>query len=631
MKHAKRSALIGLSGLTLLAMFAATFFFTGHTQAASSTRFLAAGGTGGFTVSSTASSVGIAPFEAAPTTDSSESTPSGHGTQTPPTVAPNPSPNGVTTQNQGFSGFVGLDHFNSRTARQGNQFSGEPPDQGMCVGGSFVVETINSVTAVYNRFTHKMVAGPTALTEFFGLPPDIVRSNPPVLNSESTDPKCYFDPATNHWFMTMLLLDLNNATGGFAGPTHVFIAVSQTSDPTGAWSVFKFSTTDDGSENTPKHPGCPCLGDQPLIGADANGFFVSTNEFSTPGFGNAFNGAQVYAINKGQLINAAKHAGSLPALLQFDVGETVPTPDQGALWGSLQPATSPELDSHEPNYGTEYFLSSLDFFGTLDNRLAVWALTNTSDLGGSHADRVTLSHTVIGSETYGQPPNAVQKNGSTPLRDLIAAVGDPAQPLNLLAGNDDRMNQVVYANGLLWSAVNTIVQVPGGPARVGAAYFLVRPDFDHGHLTAKVAQQGYVSVAGDSVLYPSIGVTNDGQAVIAFSLTGPDRFPSAAYALFDGDGHAGKVHIAAAGVGPDDGFSGYTSPSLGLASPTPGIGRWGDYSAAVAGPNGTIWFANEYIGQTCTDAQFNADTTCGGTRTILANWGTFISSVRVED
>jgi len=261
--------LIGLSALTLLAMFAAAFVFFGHAQAAPAARLLVAGGTGGFAAASTASNFGLSPFELAPSPDADENAPSGTSTQQhPPTVAPNPSPNAVTTQNQNFSGFAGLDHFDSRFASNGNQFSGEPPDQGLCVGGNFVIETINSVTAVYNASTHKMVAGPTSLSAFFDLPPEVIRSTPPVFFSETTDPRCYFDTATGHWFMTMLNLALDPVAGSFTGQTAVFIAVSQTSDPTGAWSVFSLNTTDDGNHNSPSHPGCPCVGDQPLIGAD---------------------------------------------------------------------------------------------------------------------------------------------------------------------------------------------------------------------------------------------------------------------------------------------------------------------------------------------------------------------------
>jgi hypothetical protein len=105
---------------------------------------------------------------------------------------------------------------------------------------------------------------------------------------------------------------------------------------------------------------------------------------------------------------------------------------------------------------------------------------------------------------------------------------------------------------------------------------------------------GYVSVAGESLLFPSIGVNAQGQGIIAFTLSGPDFFPSAAYAPIDAAHGAGEVHIAAAGVGPEDGFTGYNSPTV-VGFPGNGTARWGDYSAAVAAANGSIWFANEFI------------------------------------
>jgi len=41
---------------------------------------------------------------------------------------------------------------------------------------------------------------------------------------------------------------------------------------------------------------------------------------------------------------------------------------------------------------------------------------------------------------------------------------------------------------------------------------------------------------------------------------------------------------------PEDGFSGYKAEG----SPTPGVARWGDYSAAVAA-DGAFWMGNEFI------------------------------------
>ena len=514
-----------------------------------------------------------------------------------PSGVPNPAPQPVAGSNRGLVGFNGLSHNDSRTASGGNQFSLEPPDQGLCVGNGYVVETINDVLAVYDT-RGNLVAGPQALNAFLRYDPAINRGTG-VYGPFVTDPKCLYDAQTNRWFHTVLTFDTDPATGAFTGATHVDIAVSRTGNPTGAWTVFHLNTTNDGSNGTPSHAGCPCLGDQPLIGADANGFYVSTNEF--PVFANGFNGAQIYAMSKWALA-AAANGGPSPAVATINAGELA-TPDVGGIWYSIQPATSP-ADDRPRNQdgvrnGTEYFLSALDFFGSSDNRIAAWALTNTRSLNRPRPN-VQLSNVVIGSESYASTLTwgVDQKPGPTPLGDSI---GEGLEQLN---GNDDRMNQVVFANGLLWSGVNTLV---GDGNRTGVAYFAVDPSWQRGSFGASMAGQGYVSLANDNVLFPSIAVNGNGDAAMSFTVSGPNYYPSTGYAMVS-PGHAGPVHIAGAGTEPEDGFTGYAAYGGN------GISRWGDYSAAAADEHGNLWLAAEYIP--------------GGARTALANWGTFISRVR---
>jgi hypothetical protein len=513
-----------------------------------------------------------------------------------PTENPNPTGNGFANSNPGFSGFNALSHRDQRLAGTGiytnTQFSLEPPDQGLCVGGDFVVEAVNNAMAVYTR-GGALVAGPTALSQFFNLTPEINRTTG-VFGQFISDPKCYYDAQTNRWFLTELELDTGN---GGSGRSFNIIAVTQTSSPTGSWSIFTFDVTDDGLNGTANHANCPCFGDQPLIGTDKFGFYITTNEFNNAG--TVFNGAQVYAISKQQLVAAAEHNGALPAVVAINAG-AIPSPDGAAgLWYTIQPATSPKLGK-EPNNGTEYFLSALQFgdTGPLDNRIAVWAMTGTASLGGE-SPNVSLSFQVLGSEVYGQPNPATQKASTNlPLGNALGAAEE------FINTNDDRMNQVVFANGLLWSGVNTII---GDGSRTGIAYFVVQPGWKDGALNAHIANQGYVALEGQSVYFPSIGVNAKGQAVMVFSFSGPEFFPSTGYVTVKASGEAGKVHVAGAGQLPDDGFTGYA------AFGGTGVGRWGDYSAAVAGPDGSIWMAAEYIP--------NAP------RTLLANWGTFINRV----
>ncbi len=503
----------------------------------------------------------------------------------------------------GFGGFDAINHRQQRRAGTGiyknTQFTLEPPDQGLCVGGGFVLEAVNDALRVYDT-SGTPLAATTALNQFYKLKPAFTRSTPPVFGDFVSDPKCYFDPADQRWFVIALQIGLNPKTADFVPPTHLEIAVSRTSNPTGTWNLFSIDTTDDGSNGTPRHANCPCFGDQPLIGADANGFFVSTNEFGLVNF--PFNGAQVYAMSKASL-----ESGTSGAVVHINAGvDLLPS---GGLAFSVQPATAPSAgDNETANGGTEFFVSDLDFtagpaLGIRANRLAVWALTNTSSLS-SAAPSVGLAHVVIDSELYVQPPNAEQKSGDLFLGTLLH------NPLSLLAGNDDRMNQVVFADGKLWTAVNTAIKTQNGPTRVGTGWFIVAPSDPAGVLSASIVKQGYVAVNQENLLFPSIGVTSAGKGVITFTLVGPDFFPSAAYAAIDATTGVGEIHIAGAGQGPEDGFTGYDQFGGDVS-------RWGDYTAAVA-VGDTVFFATEYIAHPATDQ---------ASRTILANWATFVAHV----
>jgi hypothetical protein len=510
-----------------------------------------------------------------------------------------------------FLGFNGLSHIDQRTANHGNQFSTEPPDQALCAGHGAVVEAVNNVIRVFDNHGNPL-AGAEDLNSFFGLAAEYDRTTG-VVGPFISDPKCYYDHQSEHWFVTELMQD-NGTNPGASNRNFNLVAVSQTSDPSGPFTVFKYDVTDDGLNGTANHAGCPCFGDQPLLGADKYGIYQSTNEFGA----GVFNGAQIYAISKAGIIAAAESsAAPLPVVVQIDASQQLAP--FGGLSYSIQPATSPAGNENqgkskgenngEGNSGIEFFLSALQFgnpgYEVYDNRIAVWALTNTRSLR-SATPVVNLSFNVLNSETYGQPDPANQLAGETP---LATALGDPEE---LISTNDDRMNQVVYAHGLLYGGVNSKLSV-GAASQTGLAWFAVRPSFHGPNLVGHVAKQGYVAVSGNNAFYPSLGINGDGDGAIAFSLSGDNYFPSAAYVVVHDSDADHSVHIAGEGKDPDDGFSGY--PQYGGS----GVGRWGDYSAAVADGN-QIWFASEYIPTACSVLTLPC-------RTSLANWGTFVSKI----
>lgn len=203
---------------------------------------------------------------------------------------------------------------------------------------------------------------------------------------------------------------------------------------------------------------------------------------------------------------------------------------------------------------------------------------------------------------------------------LFATQPPPSLVHELVDTNDSRMQQVFFTGGRLYGAFDTTVNLPGG-RRAGIAYYVIQPYPQNGSLAAVLENEGRVGVIGNDVTYPAIAAMPDGSGVIGFTLVGPDYYPSAAYVRFNTGGIQGDVRVAAAGLGPEDGFTGY-DPCFGTD-----VARWGDYGAAALS-NGQFWLGSGYIGQTCTLTQYLATgLTCGRTRAALGNWYTRVTAV----
>jgi hypothetical protein len=541
--------------------------------------------------------------------------------------------------------FEGLFHRQQRLANGGNQFSLEPPDQGLCVGNGFVLETVNDVMRVYNT-AGTPVTAVQDLNSFYKYAAQVDRTTG-LQGPFVTDPSCFYDPSTRRWFHVVLTLDVDPVTGAFLGSNHLDLAVSQTSNPAAGWKLYSVPVQDDGTGGTVDH-GCsasgpvngppkghgPCIGDYPHLGMDANGFYVTTNEYSLRG--PEFHGAQVYAFSKRALVSGA----TAVTVTQFDTHGM----DNGNSGFTLAPATSPTGDEHGNN-GAEYFLSSngtdeahgQGFPGSVrtSKQVIVWTLENTQSLN-SHEPNLTLRHDYVGVDRYSNPPPADQRSGSTPLRDCLNDPAcfskvfgiSPAQPNPFapeqeyaLDSNDSRMLQTILVGDKLWGSLDTALN-----GKAGIEWFQVNV----GGRSPRLVKDGYLGLHGQNLIYPAIGLTAGGQGVMAFTVVGSEYFPSAGYATLDNSG-TGKVQIAKLGVGPADGFSGYNT----FGNP-PGTNRprWGDYGASAIVGN-SVWIASEMINQTCDFTLYQGTATsafgsCNGRRSTLANWSTEITKIDVS-
>jgi hypothetical protein len=467
------------------------------------------------------------------------------------TVPASPATDSAAAQAALLRNFNGTSSRDSEVTNFNAKF--EPPDQGLCVGNGFVLEAVNSAYSIYQT-NGKLIRGPFNVNDLFN----------EGAAEFTSDPRCYFDAATNTWFAAILFINSDSTL------SRVDLAVNTSGDPTSLWTQYRIDTSDDGRLGEPSHPGCPCLGDQPLLGIDQFNIYISTNEFSL--LGPEFNGAQIYAVAKSDLLSGQSQAH----VVHFD---------KLAIGGAVAASVQPALNRGSP--AAEYFMNSLDPNATFDNRLGVWAMTNRGAV--ATGGKPTLSSTVITSEPYAIPPGAQQK-GST----------------SLLDSGDDRMQQTQFINDELWGELGTSVTIPNDPeARAGAAWFAVHPTLNGKRIAgAVIARQGYVVLSHQYVLYPAVQADAAGRAAMVFTLTGASRFPSAAFALLSANGsNFGTPTVAAAGTGPYD----------------PAATRWGDYSFAVPDPTtDAVWMATEYIPPVASQ-----------TSTRQRNWGTRVIEVNL--
>jgi hypothetical protein len=270
---------------------------------------------------------------------------------------------------------------------------------------------------------------------------------------------------------------------------------------------------------------------------------------------------------------------------------------------------------------------------------------------------LSLSNKVLTVSQYAIPPKQKQPGSGTPatantplgfcINDTttVTVVGtgcwrllfssEPAhdEVISRPDSNDTRMQQVMWANGKLWGALDTALNPDGGPQRAGIAWYIVDPN------SSKLVRQGYLGAIGHDFTYPAIGVTKSGRGVMAFTATGDALYPSAAYAPIDAIAGVGSWNVVPGGEGaaPADGYTSYKS-MVGNPPRT----RWGDYGAAAVDGN-SIWIASEYIAHACDYTAWGGPFFSGGTgdnligscgsvnapgpREEVANWATRISKL----
>ena len=464
-------------------------------------------------------------------------------------------PNTAVTANLGglALSFDGLDHFDTRTASNGNQFSGEPPDQGLCAGNGYVMETINSAIRVY-RSNGTPASGVAAFNEFYGYPPAINRTTG-KFGPYMFDPSCLYDRTTNRWFHLTDTLAQDRNTGDFTGDgwsilpflrpaTHWEPGRSTGSRPpttertasrtiTVTWG--RASATTRTSARTPTGSTSPPTSTRSSQTSTPARRSMRSPNGSSPRV--CMTRRWCISTTRGSPVTRASRCGLRSPRATTTPGQTAPSGSSARWPPRRQTARAPTSDR---GLGP-------DQHGIARHR--------ASERGAPQRDPerqpVRRATSVAAATRLDAAAHVPQQHnaGNAVRRRLLAVVlrtdrGAAAQPADSVAG----FERYPHAAGELGRRRplgcarhrrRSVGQPPGRNR-------LVRhpPDDRERRVDGSLVRQGTLAVANANITYPAIGVLPNGRAAMTFTLVGPTTFPSAAWTTLSVAQGTGDVRIA---------------------------------------------------------------------------------------
>jgi hypothetical protein len=379
------------------------------------------------------------------------------GSPTPtPTPTPNPTPTPAPSALLNFDGLGNGGGYTPNAA---------PPDTNGAIGATQYVQWVNEAFAVYDKQTGARLAGPTNGNQLF----QALGATHQCAVTNDGDPVVQYDKANNRWVLTQFAVT-NGTTKGF----YECIAVSQTSDATGAYNVYAFKE--------------PNFNDYPKVGVWADGYYATYNMFS----GNTFTGARLCAYDRAKMI-AGQAATEQCFQLSSAFGGVLPADIDGQI---APPAGAPE-----------YFVN----FGS--NSLNVWKM---------HTDWTTPANsTLTGPSAISVAAFSQACSGGTCIPQ-----GGTTQTLDSLA--DRLMYRLAYrhfADGHEAMVLNHSVNPGTGPLS-GVRWYELRITSN----TPSLFQQGTYAIDSNSRWMGSIAMDKVGNIAVGYSVSGTSLSPGIRFA-----------------------------------------------------------------------------------------------------
>ena len=391
-----------------------------------------------------------------------------------------------------------------------------PPDVDAAVGRSQILQPTNSNIDIWSKTGAHLRS--INYNGFF-----------PNFNDTLGDGRAVFDPVYNRWII--LVADFSTLTGG--GMPLYYLAVSQTSDATGAYFIFPGSLALPAGEFV----------DFPQLGLDQDALLITANMFNNAS--GSFIGPIAFAIPKAQVYNGLGYNVRL-----FGVSPSICT------FCTLAPPFV------EDNSGSDFFVAAPVGSGQIVEKFTM------SEAGRSN---VTFAGPInITVAPYSFPPDANQ-----------TCTGSNSQlQIDTL---DGRFQNRSYQYGpLLWQTHTT---------NNGARPVPVFYEFNTTSNT--VVQQGTFDLSSTSFDFnPHIAANTSSSAVVTWTATDPTAGKNA---LVMFGGRTASTASGTMPVGPAIAPS--TTCLVSNYDPNFGDQRWGDYSAVNldSAAFGTFWVTNEKI------------------------------------
>jgi T5SS/PEP-CTERM-associated repeat protein len=413
-------------------------------------------------------------------------------------------------------------NFTTITRSQTNALAGtiEPPDTMGAAGPNNFVTFNNGSFSIFNK--NGAVVSQISDTSFWT---SALGSNPGGLS----DPRVLYDPASQRWFASMITTD--QATNN-----NVLIARSNSSDPTQGFQGLSFATISNR------------FADFPTLGLDANGVYLTTNNFNTS---DTFRSVSVYSLPKADLIAATPSLARLTSRTALS-----PTTYGFTLQASI-------------DYGPKLTTDPEPIVSTSNATFGQYKYVKLSGTSGAGATLGSVTTKSVQSTSV--PTNSPQPGTSTTIDN-----------------GDDRFSaNVVQVGNFLYAVQNITVS-----GRSAVRWTIADAS------TFNTVQQGTISDPTLSYFYPSIAVNAVGDVVVGFSGSSSSTFAST-YAV------VGTSAGGAAGGSLTFGTPLQTKAGTDFYSDT----RWGDYSAVTPDPAdpGIFWSHQEFAMNRFT----NAGTTYG--------------------